>query len=142
MANAVCSNRRLEGVIRGTNFTIRGIDRDNVGLVQQFNLNFERSFTRIYDLANPSFYMLEGPSEGAIALVNVIGPSGAPVLSCDCTPRTILLDTGNLVCYPTNTSFSASYTLLNAFPTKLSLSGDSGKFIIIGGISYTFSDIS
>lgn len=142
MAVAQCSDRTLDGVIRGTNFSIEGIqDIDNVGFVQQFQLEFTRSLTRIYDLASPSFYYIEGPSEGKIALVNVVGPKGAPKMNCDCTPRTIVLNTGNIVCYPTNTSFRAIYKLTNALPFGLSLSGDSGKFIIMSGISYIFNDI-
>jgi hypothetical protein len=142
MANAECSSRVLEGVIRGTNFRIQGIEEiDNIGLVQQFQLQFQRALTRIYDLASPAFYYIEGPSEGRVAFANVIGPRGAPRLNCDCTPRTILLNTGNVVCYPTTTSFSAAYSLKNALPFGLTLSGDSNKFVIIGGISYMFNDI-
>lgn len=141
MADTTCANRSVEGVLRGTNFRIRGLGEGADGLVQQFQLRFERKLSRVYDLSDPVFYYIEGASEGTIALSKVVGPKGAPFLSCDCTPRQIELDAGNVACYPDNASVP-SYTLKNALPFGLVGQGDANNFLIVFGISYIFNDIS
>jgi hypothetical protein len=144
MADATCNNRVLEGTIRGTNFTVSGIDDAGRGLVQQFQLEFQRKLTRIYDLASPAFYYIEGPPEGSISFTKVVGPLGAPKISCDCQPRTLLLNAGNTLCYGRGTPADPadfSYTLLNAMPYGLVASGTSENMVIMAGLSYMFADL-
>ncbi len=105
-------------------------------------MQFQRRFTRVYDLVEPRFYYVEGPSEGQISFTHVVGPAGAPVISCTCEPTDIVLDAGPEVCYPeTSPLTDLSYTLKNALPFGYRGSGDSNNFLIIFGISYLFSDI-
>lgn len=142
MADVKCNPRSLQGVIKGTNFTISGLENDDTGgLVQQFSLQFQRNFQRIYDLASPIYYHIEGASQGNVTFTKVVGPRGAPKLSCDCEPRTLILDAGNTLCYGESLGLNATYTLLNAMPYALSGQGNSNDFIIIFGITYVFNDI-
>ncbi len=142
MANVGCSSRSLEGVIRGTNFRITGVDNTSEGLVQQFQLQFERKLSRVYDIASPIFYYIEGPSEGQVSFTKVVGPKGAPKLSCSCTPRDIILDAGQTLCYPNNAAFDASYTLKNALGYGLTGQASADNFLVVFGISYLFNDIA
>lgn len=142
MADATCTDRTVEGVIRGTNFAIRGLGDNAAGLVQQFSLQFQRKLSRIYDLSDPGFYYIEGPSEGQVSFTKVVGPKGVPKINCDCTPRTIELDAGQTLCYPTTSEFTdATYTLKNAMPFGLTGQGNANNFLIVFGISYMFNDI-
>ncbi len=136
-----CGGKNLEGIIRGTGFSISGIDGEAKGLVQQFEMHFTRKLTRIYDLASPAFYYIEGPSEGDISFTKVVGPKGAPKLNCDCLPRTIILNANETLCFGEPLGQDASYTLLNALPYGLVLSGSAENFIILAGVSYLFSNI-
>lgn len=142
-----CVSRNLEGIIRGTNFTISGLgDGATAGLVQQFQLQFQRKLTRVYDLASPSFYYIEGPSEGQVSFTQVVGPKGAPRLSCDCAARDIILDSGPTLCQTQAggalaSGGTASYKLKNALPYGLTGQGDANNFLIIFGVSYLFNDI-
>jgi len=140
--NVSCNPRSLQGVIKGTNFTISGLDgASGGGLVQQFQLQFQRNFQRIYDLASPVYYHIEGASQGNLSLTKVVGPLGAPKLSCDCIPQTLILDAGNTLCYGEPLGADATYTLLNALPYALSGQGNSNDFILIFGLTYVFNDI-
>ena len=142
LANVSCNPRSLQGIIKGTNFTIAGIDGDaGQGLVQQFQLQFQRNFQRIYDLSSPVYYHIEGASQGTISFTKVVGPRGAPKISCDCEPRTLILDAGNTLCYGEPLGEDATYTILNAIPFALSGQGNSQDFIIIFGLTYVFNDI-
>lgn len=145
-----CVQRTLEGIIRGTNFAIDGIGSDATrGLVQQFQLQFQRKLTRVYDLASPSFYYIEGPSEGNITMAKVVGPQGAPKLDCTCDANDIVLDAGPTLCHtqagstglPQLESGAARYTLKNAMPYGLQGQGNANNFLIIFSISYLFNDI-
>jgi hypothetical protein len=144
---ADCVGRTLAGMVRGTNFSITGITPGATGLVKQFELEFKRTITRIYDLASPDFYYVEGASQGSITLQNVIGPKGAPKLDCTCVPVDLLLNCGPMMC-PTGAqppiSANASnftYTLKNALPAALHGQGDSETFLIVFSITYLFNDI-
>lgn len=144
MADATCSEHRLEGTIRGTNFTIEGIDDAAAGLVQSFQLQFTRNLARVYDLADPGFYYIEGPSKGEVGFTKIVGPKGAPKLTCDCEPRTLVLNAGETICFPEPTAAQiegATYTLLNALPFGISGQGNSNNFLISFSISYLFSDL-
>lgn len=142
MANATCNSRVLEGTIRGTNFSISGIDESAQGLVQQFSLQFQRKLSYIYDLSSPGFYYIEGPSEGQVSFTKVVGPKGAPKLNCECEPRTLRLNAGETLCYPEDGDFQdASYTLLNALPFGLTGQGNASDFLIVFGISYRFNNV-
>lgn len=154
MASAdTCVVRTMEGVIRGTNFTITGIDDATVGLVQQFQLQFQRKLSRIYDLASTGFYYIEGPSEGQVSFTKVVGPKGAPKVNCTCDPYDIVLDAGPMLCQTqavsgqttpsglTGTGNSARYTLKNAMPFGLTGQGNANNFLIVFGVSYMFNDI-
>lgn len=139
-ANVTCTERTVEGVMRGTNFRIRGLSEGAEGLVQQFQLQFQRRLSRVYDLSSPAFYYIEGPSEGQVSFTKVVGPKGAPKLTCDCEPTDIILDAGQTLCFP-DTTFDATYTLKNALPFGLTGQGNANNFLIIFGISYLFNDI-
>ncbi len=77
-----------------------------------------------------------------VAFSKVVGPKGAPKLSCECGPRTIVLSAGNTICYPDNINATAfDYSLLNAYPTSLSGQGDANSLVLVMGVSYIFSDI-
>lgn len=150
MATAnTCVQRNLEGTIRGTNFTITGFNDATAGLVQQFQLQFQRKLSRVYDLASPSFYYIEGPSEGQVSFTKVVGPKGIPKLSCECEASDITLNAGPTLCQTqggTNTQLGqggtvARYVLKNALPFGLTGQGDANNFLIIFGISYLFNDI-
>jgi hypothetical protein len=148
MATAnTCVPRTLEGVIRGTNFTISGMDGTaQAGLVQQFNLEFKRNLSRVYDLASPSFYYIEGPAEGTVSFTKVVGPKGAPKLDCSCEARDIILDTGPMLCQtqgggPLGAGGTFQYILKNAMPFGLNGQGSADNFLIIFGVSYLFNDI-
>ncbi len=143
---ADCVGRELSGIIRGTNFTISGLDGAAMGLVESFSLQFERKITRIYDLASPRFYYVEGASEGQVQFNQVIGPIGAPKLACDCISKDIILNAGPTIC-PVNTqpmqanASQFSYTLKNALPFGLSGQGEANNFLIVFGIKYMFNNI-
>lgn len=143
---ADCVGRELSGIIRGTNFTISGIDGQAMGLVASFNLGFERKITRIYDLASPRFYYVEGASEGQVQFDNVVGPLGAPKLACECVAKDIILNAGPTICpvgaQPLQAQASQfSYTLKNALPFGLSGQGEANNFLIIFSIKYMFNNI-
>jgi len=139
-----CSPHELAGVIRGTNFSISA-GEDFTGLVQNFNLTFQRKLSRVYDLSDgKSFYYIEGPSEGQVQFSKVVGPKGAPKLLCSCEPQQITLNAGNSLCYTasgSSTAQGASYKLKNSYGFGLTGQGDANNFLIIFGISYMFSDI-
>ena len=145
MATAnTCAPRNLEGIIRGTNFTITGTDGAAAGLVQQFSLEFKRALTRVYDLATPSFYYIEGPSEGNVTFTKVVGPKGAPKLDCTCEARDLILDAGPTLCQTQGgavANVDARYVLKNAMPYGLTGQGSADNFLIIFGVSYLFNDI-
>lgn len=143
---ADCGGRTLAGVIRGTNFTITGVTPSATALVESFNLSFQRKITRVYDLASPVFYYVEGASEGQIQLNNVVGPKGAPKLDCTCAPADILLNAGPMMCPTGSGQITANasdftYTLKNALPFGLSGQGDSNNFLLVFGVSYMFNDV-
>ncbi len=143
---ATCTGRSLAGIIRGTNFTISGLDGSAMGLVESFHLSFQRNIKRIYDLASPRFYYVEGSSEGEVQFNQVVGPLGAPKLPCDCIAKDIILNAGPTIC-PVNTqplqvnASQFSYTLKNAIPMGLSGEGEANNFLIVFGIKYMFNNI-
>jgi len=140
--NVKCGERVLEGILRGSGFRISGLGTGSEGLVQQFQLQFQRKLSRVYDLTSPSFYYLEGPSEGNVALTRVVGPKGTPKLACDCTPRTIILDASQAACYPANTpGADSAYTLSNAMPFGLQGQGSVDNFLVVFSISYMFNNL-
>lgn len=134
-----CSVAAPAGVIRAGNFKLNiGTFR---GLVQSFQLQFQRQLSRVYDLSDASsFYYVEGPSNGSVAFNSVVGPKGAPELVCSCKPETISLTVGTAVCDGTKNS-SPTYQLLNALPAGLTGQGSSNDFIVVFGIQYQFTDI-
>jgi hypothetical protein len=151
MAEAdTCVTRTLEGVIRGQNFTIEGIDDATVGLVTQFNLQFQRPLTRVYDLASTAFYYVVGNAQGQVDLQKVVGPRGAPRIRCTCDPYTITLDASHTLCHVQGLEgdaqlldgVGAKYDLLNAMPFGLQGSGSSENPVIVFSVSYMFSDIA
>ena len=142
-----CTDRRLSGIIRGTNFRISGIGPSVQGLVRSFQLRFQRKLSRIYDLASPSFYYVEGPPEGSLGLSQVVGPQGAPKLVCDCSSTTLVLDAGPTLCQISEGPLEAGqsparYTLKNAMPFSLEGRGDSDQFLVTFDVGYLFDDIS
>lgn len=137
-----CPTRTLEGIIRGTSFRIAGIDETAQGLVQSFELQFQRKLTRVYDLTSAGFYYLEGPPEGTVTFTKIIGPKGAPKITCECTPKNIILSMGPMMCLGNTNGKDVSYTLWNALPFGLNGKGNAGDFLIAFGISYMFSDIT
>lgn len=148
--NVTCDGRTLEGIVRGTNFRLSIGDREvesgtpENGLVQQFQMQFQRQLSRVYDLQSPSFYYLEGPAEGVIQFTKVVGPCGGPNIHCDCTPVDIVLDAGQAFCYPEEqlcADIDVAYTLKNALPQGLTGQGSAENFMIIFGVSYLFSHI-
>lgn len=148
MAVNTCTQRSLEGIIRGTNFSITGVNDDaTAGLVQSFQLQFQRRLSRVYDLASPSFYYIEGPSEGQVSFTKIIGPKGVPRLSCECVARDIILNAGPTLCQTQAgttgqlSTGSAAYTLKNALPFSLQGSGNAENFVISFGVGYLFNDI-
>jgi hypothetical protein len=142
MATA-CNPRNLEGVIRGTGFTIQGEAPGSNGIVSQFQLEFKRELNRIYDLSSPSFYYIEGAPQGTATFQKIVGPKGAPKLLCSCEPNTVILNTGTGTCYPTNTAAAdTSYTLHYALPFGLSGQGQATDFIVSFSVSYLFSDLT
>ena len=148
MADATCRTQRLDGIIRGTNMVVTmssGANADDIpGLVQSFQLQFQRRLSRVYDLTSPSFYYIEGPPEGTVSFSKVIGPKGFPKLGCDCTPRTIVLDASAALCYGADpeTQNNARYVLKDAFPMGLSGQGTAENFIVFMGVSYMFGDMA
>lgn len=148
--NVTCDGRSLEGIIRGSNFRISfSKDTDNSagdssdrGLVQSFQLQFQRQLRRVYDLATPSFYYLEGAPNGQVSFSRIVGPKGLPSLACDCQPQTVLLDAGPSFCYPEELGTAATaYELRNALPFGIAGQGDSQNFLIAFQVSYLFSDL-
>lgn len=140
-----CNGQVLEGIVRGQNFRLTGLDPTlETGLVQGFSLMFQRKLSRIYELTSTSFYYIEGPSEGTVDFTKIIGPKGAPKISCDCTPRTLTLSLGPAFCFPSTGKTDetiTSYTLSNALPYGLKGGGTSNDYIVAFNLSFLFSNI-
>lgn len=141
---ASCTGRKLEGVIRGTNFRISGLSsgtNDPLGLVASFQVQFQRRLTRVYNLVEPSFFYVEGPAEGQVSLASVVGPRGLPRLACDCVPRQVVISASQVVCSASNVGGDFSMTLKNALPMNFSFQGQATDFLLRFSIGYLFDDI-
>lgn len=134
-----CSPKTPAGVIRASNFRLS--ISDYKGLVQSFNLEFQRQINRVFDLSDGgSFYYIEGPAQGKVGFDSIVGPKGAPSLDCDCAPQTITLDIGTAICQGSNVA-PIRYQLLNAMSFGLQGGGDSESGLIKFGINYSFTDL-
>jgi hypothetical protein len=141
MATAACNTRQLEGVLRGTGFTITIAGEGATafrGLVQSFSMQFIRPMNRIYDLTSSSFYYIEAPPQGTLNLNKVVGPMGAPKIFCTCSPLTITLNS-TMSCSPGTAPII--YRLMNVFPVGLAGQGTSENMIIMMGVTFTFTDL-
>lgn len=116
---STCSPKTLEGIIRGTNFRVSGLAPGMEGLVQRFQLQFARQLERIYDLTSDSFYYVEGNAEGQIQFTKIIGPKGGPKLTCDCIPRTIILNASNTLCYKAGSTGTTGSTAESSTPNRI-----------------------
>lgn len=130
------ANREFKGVLRGTNFSISS--EEDLGLVQQFQLQFQRRLSRVYNLAEPDYYYLEGPAEGQVTFSQIVGPSGCPGMNCDCEPEDITLDAGGVLC---DQQTNCAYTLVDALQSGITGQGDAQNFLIVFGAQYIFSDL-
>ena len=143
---AACVPRSVAGIIRGTNFTISVAGSSQaLGVVHQFTLEFKRQLTRIYNLAAPDFYYIEGAPEGVLQLQQVVGPKGSPRLACDCSAKDISLNAGSTFCAPPPPTPGqpppGNYLLKNTMPFGLKGGGKADDFLIVFELSYLFSDI-
>lgn len=131
------ADREFEGVIRGTNFSIS--TESELGLVQQFQLQFQRRLSRVYNLVAPEFYYLEGPAEGQVTFSQIVGPGDCPGMRCECRPEDITLDAGGVLC---DSQKDCTYTLRDALQSGVTGQGDAQNFLIVFGAQYVFSDLS
>jgi hypothetical protein len=144
---ATCTPRSLKGLIRGNNFMLSIYETETTdvtvqGLVQAFEISFNRKLTRVYDLTSPVFYYIEAPTDGQVAFTNIVGRAGAPKLSCSCSPKTLVLSPGDLACEQnTIDNVPSTFTMLDALPHGLRIQGSAGSGLVVYNISYIFNEL-
>jgi hypothetical protein len=147
IAPATFSQLITEGLVRGNDATIT-IDGSAAGLVQEWQLQWDRRLVRQYEVfktdtvvegQNMAFVKyLEGIPNGLLVLNSVAGPLNLPQQACECVPHTIELVPGDMYC---NGFEVSKYTLTQALPVRFTMRGSLTPELVLFNVTYTFVDI-
>lgn len=132
------NSKVVEGLLRGNDAAITIDGGDAIGLVQEWQIMFDRPLTRLYDLIKPNLSYMELISSGMLVLNSVSGPTNLPTTACECVAHTITLNPGDTYC---NGISPIIFTFTDCLPTKFILRGSITPELSLFNIVYTFTDM-
>lgn len=111
------------------------------GLIQQFQLRFQRNVNIVYDLASNDIYHVEGKPVGQLSIQKILAPvQQSAAFDCPCDPYRYRLSAGNDGCIPGQAG-EIAYTIENAFQADFGLQGSVQNSLVAFTVSYAFTDI-
>lgn len=139
-----CPTYQHRYTIRGNSWRFQRADNttdDIEGLIQQFQLQFQRNVMVVYDLASDDIYHVEGKPVGQLSIQRILAPVQQQALfDCPCTPLSWNLSAGNDGCLPGQAG-SIDYTIKNAFQNMFALQGQVQNNLVSFSVSYAFTHV-
>jgi len=151
MTDIFNSQAKLNGVFRGTNFSLSvataGGNTADGALIQDFSVQYGRQINRIYELGSANQYFIEGATQGNAAISQIVGPSDVvsgivSALSdiCEAEGRSLTLSAGMRTC---NADPPRSLSLGNATIATFQMGGSAANFTVSSsaGVMFTRLDL-
>jgi hypothetical protein len=136
---AACNTKKLVGVIRGTNAVIKFSGSTLYGIVGKFQFQYQRQISKVFDLASPDYYYIEGTPNGQLQLDTVVGPKGLISLACTCEAETITIAC-NTRC-GNEIGKQVGYVFKDCLPTAVAGQEAIDDFLFRVTLTYTFNDV-
>lgn len=133
------NNRITEGVIRGNDATITAGDTDITGLVQEWQISYDRNLARQHDLINGDISYVEAMPAGTLTLSNVAGPLNLPAEVCTDIPVTIKLRPGSTYC---NGASEFIYIMSDCVPMRFVMKGSLTPELVLFSAVYQFINLT
>lgn len=129
------NSKIAEGLLRGVDATITMGDKDMSGLVQEWQVSYDRPVERQYDLIAGGVSYLEGKPQGSLVLSGVVSRSTLYSQACSTELQTIVLTPGSTYC---EGGPPPIFTFTDCLPMKFTMRGALNSSLVLFNVAYTF----
>lgn len=158
---STCVGRKVTGVLRGSGFELSfsggSSSRGNAtGITAELRLQFQRQYSRVYDVVSSDMYFVEAPATGDLTISRVVGSNGLPRFVCStesecCEPFDIKISARDATCWPPKSpateskfgclEFENSLTAAQALPQGIAIQTQAETLIMMSTLSFVFADL-